>query len=94
MPILFATMGIRVAHVFSMVIHQKLEFGTYVLFSVLCGAASDIAMPAVRRMAIWGASPTLPLSASLGLTFPFNVTIGIPMPIEIARYLKKALPVA
>jgi uncharacterized protein len=94
MPILFATLGIAVAHVFSMAIHQTLELGTYVLFSVLCGAASYIAVPAVQRLAIPEASPTLPLAASLGLTFSFNVTIGIPMYIEIARAVIKAFPVS
>ena len=92
MPILFATLGIVVAHVFSLVIHQELTLGTYTLFSVLCGAASYIAVPAVQRLAIPEASPTLPLAASLGLTFSFNVTVGIPMYIEIARALKNFFP--
>ena len=92
MPILFSTLGICVAHVFSLVVKQDLSLGTYVLFSVLCGAASYIAVPAVQRLAIPEASPTLPLAASLGLTFSFNVTIGIPMYIEIARALMKAFP--
>ena len=55
------------------------------LFAVLCGAASYIAVPAVQRLAIPEASPTLPLAASLGLTFSYNVTIGIPLYIEINR---------
>ena len=93
MPIVFATFGIAVAHVYSMVIHQELSLGTYVLFSVLCGAASYIAVPAVQRLAIPEASPTLPLAASLGLTFSFNVTIGIPLYIEIAKALMSAFPV-
>ena len=92
MPVLFATFGIVVAHVFSMIIHQELTLGTYTLFSVLCGAASYIAVPAVQRLAIPEASPTLPLAASLGLTFSFNVTVGIPMYIEIARALTKFFP--
>ena len=57
--------------------------GTTILFAVLCGAASYIALPAVQRLAIPEASPTLPLAASLGLTFSYNVTIGIPVYIEI-----------
>lgn len=92
MPILFSTIGIVVAHLFSMAIHQDLTLGTYVLFSVLCGASSYIAVPAVQRLAIPEASPTLPLAASLGLTFTFNVTIGIPLYIEIANALMKAFP--
>ena len=91
-PIVFATLGIIVAHLFSMAIHEKLQLGTYVLFSVLCAASSYIAVPAVQRLAIPEASPTLPLAASLGLTFSFNVTIGIPLYIEIAKALIKTFP--
>ncbi|AGC61046.1 conserved membrane permease [Mycobacterium liflandii 128FXT] len=86
-PNLFATLGIVIAHLYAHVTHIKFEPGTYVLFAVLCGAASYIAVPAVQRMAIPEASPTLPLPASLGLTFSYNVTIGIPLYIEIARVL-------
>jgi hypothetical protein len=93
MPIVFATLGISAAHVYSMVIHQELSLGTYVLFSVLCGSASYIAVPAVQRLAIPEASPTLPLAASLGLTFSFNVTIGIPLYIELAKALMNAFPI-
>jgi hypothetical protein len=84
-PNLFATTGILVAHGYSLATGQPLELGTYVLFSVLCAAASYIAVPAVQRLAIPEASPTLPLAASLGLTFSYNVTIGIPVYIEIAK---------
>ncbi len=91
-PVVFATLGIAVAHMFSMAIHQPLQLGTYVLFSVLCGAASYIAVPAVQRLAIPEASPTLPLAASLGLTFSFNVTIGIPLYIQIAKAVMKTFP--
>ena len=69
------------------------ELGTYVLFSVLCAAASYIAVPAVQRLAIPEASPTLPLAASLGLTFTYNVTIGIPVYMEIAKAVTRAFPI-
>ena len=92
MPPVFATIGICVAHVFALIVHQELQLGTYVLFSVLCGASSYIAVPAVQRLAIPEASPTLPLAASLGLTFSFNVTIGIPLYIQIAKTLMLAFP--
>jgi len=92
-PNVYATIGIVVAHAYSMLTHQRFELGTYVLFSVLCGAASYIAVPAVQRLAIPEASPTLPLAASLGLTFSYNVTIGIPVYIQIARAVIKFLPI-
>jgi hypothetical protein len=91
-PNVFATIGMTVAHVYSLVTHTPFELGTYVLFGVLCGAASYIAVPAVQRMAIPEASPTLPLAASLGLTFSYNVTVGIPVYIEIAKGLTRTFP--
>ena len=84
-PNIFAPLGIIVAHIYASLTHADFKPGTYVLFAVLCGAASYIAVPAVQRLAIPEASPTLPLAASLGLTFSYNVTIGIPLYVEINR---------
>jgi hypothetical protein len=86
-PNIFATLGIFVGHGYAYLTHTEFKPGTYVLFAVLCGAASYIAVPAVQRLAIPEASPTLPLAVSLGLTFSYNVTVGIPLYIEIARLL-------
>jgi hypothetical protein len=91
-PNVFATLGIATAHVYSLVTHTHFELGTYVLFAVLCAAASYIAVPAVQRLAIPEASPTLPLAASLGLTFTYNVTVGIPIYIEVAKVMMRAFP--
>jgi len=93
-PNVFATTGICIAHAYSTFLGQPFDDGTYVLFAVLCGAASYIAVPAVQRMAIPEASPTLPLAASLGLTFSYNVTIGIPVYILITKIITTAMPVA
>jgi len=84
-PNLFATIGVVVAHGYSKLTGVQFELGSYVLFAVLCSAASYIAVPAIQRLAIPEASPSLPLAASLGLTFSYNVTIGIPLYIEIAH---------
>jgi len=84
-PNVFAALGIIVAHGYAFYTHTEFRPGTYVLFAVLCASASYIAVPALQRLAIPEASPTLPLAASLGLTFSYNVTIGIPLYIEIAR---------
>ncbi len=92
-PNIFATAGICVAHAFSMITGSPLQLGTYALFAVLCAAASYIAVPAIQRLAIPEASPTLPLAASLGLTFSYNVTIGIPVYIMIAQLVIMAFPV-
>jgi hypothetical protein len=92
-PNLFAPLGIIIAHAYAYLTHTDFQPGTYVLFAVLCGAASYIAVPAVQRLAIPEASPTLPLAASLGLTFSYNVTIGIPLYIEISRAVGQWFPV-
>lgn len=89
-PNVFAMFGFMMAYLFSMVTDYPLDTGTYLLFMVLCGSSSLIAVPAVQRMAIPEASPTLPLAASLGLTFTFMVTVGIPMYLEIVKILLRA----
>lgn len=92
-PNAFAVFGILVAHGYSMFLGHPFELGTYALFAVLCGSASYIAVPAIQRLAIPEASPTLGLAASLGLTFSYNVTIGIPLYIMIATVISTAMPV-
>ena len=84
-PNIFAILGIVAAHGYAYFSHTEFKPGTYVLFAVLCASASYIAVPAVQRLAVPEASPTLPLAAALGLTFSYNVTIGIPLYTEIAR---------
>ena len=64
-PNVFATFGIIAAHAYAHMTGTPFELGSYVLFAVLCAAASYIAVPAVQRLAIPEASPTLPLAASL-----------------------------
>lgn len=93
-PNLFATFGIVLLHTYSQLTGMRFELGSYVLFAVLCGAASYIAVPAVQRMAIPEASPTVPLAASLGLTFSYNVTIGIPLYLQISKAVNSWLPVS
>jgi len=92
-PNVFALSGMCVAHLYSLFLGEPFAVGTYALFGVLCGAASYIAVPAVQRIAIPEASPTLPLAASLGLTFSYNVTIGIPLYLMFATVLTTHFPV-
>ena len=66
-PNLYATIGMIVAHTYGLVVHQHFDVGTYVLFAVLCGAASYIAVPAVQRLAIPEASPDAPIGGVAGL---------------------------
>lgn len=92
-PNVFATFGMLMAHLYSMFLGHPFEIGTYALFGVLCGSASYIAVPAIQRMAIPEASPTLGLASSLGLTFTYNVTLGIPWYILIATVITTVMPV-
>ena len=51
------------------------------------GSASDIAAPAAVRITLPGASPGIYLTMSLGVTFPFNLAMGIPIFIKLAQSL-------
>jgi hypothetical protein len=64
-----------------------LSLGGATLFGVLAASASYIAAPAAIRMSLPEANPTLYLTASLAITFPFNITLGIPLYLELARQL-------
>ena len=57
------------------------------MFSIQRPSASYIAAPAAIRMSLPDANPTLYLTSSLAITFPFNITLGIPLYLEIARAL-------
>lgn len=64
-----------------------LSLGDAALLAVLCGSASYIAVPAALRLALPSANPSLSLCLSLGVTFPFNLTIGIPLYLAIAALM-------
>jgi hypothetical protein len=59
--------------------------GNVALLMVLAASASYIAVPAVVRHAIPEANPSLYFGMSLGLTFPFNILIGIPLYVHVAQ---------
>jgi hypothetical protein len=61
--------------------------GGVAVMATLAGSASYIAAPAAVRIALPQASPGLYVTASLGVTFPFNLTLGIPYYIAIAQAL-------
>ena len=54
------------------------------LLAVLFASASYIAAPAAMRIAIPEANPALSIGAALGITFPFNLLIGIPLYHDMA----------
>ncbi len=72
-PPVHAMLGVAAASVL------HLTAGDALLLAVLVGSASYIAVPAALRMSLPEANPSIYLPMSLGLTFPFNVVIGIPL---------------
>lgn len=52
---------------------------------ILAGSASYIAVPAAMRIALPEADPSVYLTLSLAITFPFNLTVGIPLYAAAAR---------
>jgi uncharacterized protein len=64
-----------------------LSIGGAAVLGAMTASASYIAAPAAVRVALPGADPGLYVTASLALTFPFNLTIGIPIYLEVASWL-------
>jgi hypothetical protein len=73
MPLIGAAFGMALSYLFG------LDVGTGTLISVLIASASYIAVPAAVRIAIPEAKEALYLPLALGIAFPFNVLIGIPI---------------
>ena len=63
--------------------------GNQLLFAILGASASYIAVPAAMKQAVPEANPSLYLPMALGITFPINVMIGIPIYNSVILYLVK-----
>lgn len=72
MPVFSALVGALLGH------SLGLSVGGTAMLATLAASASYIAVPAAMRISVPEANPTLSLAASLGVTFPFNVLVGIP----------------
>ncbi len=59
--------------------------GNALLFVVLCASASYLAVPAAMRMTVPEAKSSYYISTTLGLTFPFNIVIGIPIYMSLVN---------
>jgi hypothetical protein len=68
--------GCIVAAISSLFIH---DIGNRFIFAILAASASYIAVPAAMRLAAPKADPGLYIPMALGITFPFNITIGMPL---------------
>ena len=79
MPLIGATFGLAAA------LLVGLSTGGVLLLMVLAASASYIAVPAAMRVALPQANPAIYLTLSLGITFPFNLTLGIPLYLTVAQ---------
>ena len=68
--------GCLVAALSGLFIHDT---GNRFIFAILAASASYIAVPAAMRLAAPKANPGLYIPMALGITFPFNITIGMPL---------------
>lgn len=80
-PVVFGLAGVWLAHMIG------LGVGSAFVFGAVCASASYIDAPAACRAALPEASPGIYLTASLGVTFPFNLLLGLPLFYEIAAWL-------
>ena len=75
--------GVLVAYVTGGFIENE---GNRLLFAILAASASYIAVPAAMRLAAPKANPSLYLPMALAITFPFNITLGMPLYLCIIQY--------
>lgn len=81
-PVFAGTLGIISGYL------AGLSMGGAMILGVLCASASYIAAPAAVRLALPEANPGITLTTSLGITFPFNLIIGIPVYYVVAQALE------
>lgn len=79
MPLIGAAAGLGVALIIG------LSAGGTALLMTLAASASYIAVPAAMRVALPEANPSISLTLALGVTFPFNLTFGIPSYVAVAQ---------
>lgn len=64
-----------------------LSEGGIMLMATLAASASYIAAPTAMRIAVPQANAALSITAALGITFPFNLVVGIPLYYQLAKAL-------
>ena len=81
MPVVHGALGVFVGH------EVGLSVGGAAVLGAMVSSASYIAAPAAIRVGLPEANPAYYLTASLGITFPFNLTLGIPIYLAMAQWL-------
>jgi uncharacterized protein len=82
MPLLNAGLGIGIGVLLGLT--QANAF----MFTVLCASASYIAVPAAMRIAVPEANPGIYVPVALGITFPFNIIVGLPLYFYLIQLLQ------
>jgi hypothetical protein len=80
-PLVLALIGAVVGHLIG------LSTGGTALLATLAASASYIAAPTAMRIAVPEANPALSIGVALGVTFPFNIFVGIPLYLQFARWI-------
>jgi hypothetical protein len=80
-PLLAGSAGVAVGHVCG------LSVGGAAVLGVLSASASYIAAPAAVSIALPEANPSTSIVSSLGITFPFNLVVGIPLLLSLSRLI-------
>jgi hypothetical protein len=78
-PLLHGFLGVALGHMAGM------NLGGCTVLGAIVSSASYIAAPPAVRLTLPQANPTLSMTASLGITFPFNIAVGIPIYFWMAR---------
>lgn len=81
MPIVHGVLGVVLGS------WAGLSEGGSAVLGAMVASASYIAAPAAVRISLPEANPTYYLTASLGITFPFNLTLGIPLYFALAHWI-------
>ncbi len=81
LPLLHGALGVWVGHL------AGLSPGGATVLGAMSASSSYIAAPAAVRIALPEANPSLYLTASLAVTFPFNLVLGIPVYHAIAKWI-------
>lgn len=79
MPILHGFVAVYLGHM------AGLNLGGCTVFAAIVSSASYIAAPPAVRLTLPEANPTYSMTASLAITFPFNIAFGIPLYFEMAK---------
>lgn len=80
-PAVLGMLGALVGHLVG------LSLGGTTILATLAASASYIAAPTAMRIAVPEANPALSIGVALGVTFPFNITLGIPLYLQYARWI-------